>query len=52
VTLKLRHKWRKGDLDLVIWDYTAMLHRALHFNPTSARRPHRAKLAGGEPVAA
>jgi alpha-ketoglutarate-dependent taurine dioxygenase len=46
---RLRHKWRKGDL--VIWDNTGMLHRALHFNPTSARLLHRTTLAGDEPVA-
>jgi AcrR family transcriptional regulator len=46
---RLRHKWRKGDL--VIWDNTGMLHRALHFNPTSVRLLHRTTLAGDEPVA-
>jgi alpha-ketoglutarate-dependent taurine dioxygenase len=44
----LRHKWRKGDL--VIWDNTGMLHRALHFKPTSVRLLHRTTLAGEEPV--
>lgn len=46
----LRHKWRKGDL--VMWDNTGMLHRALPFEPTSVRLMHRTTLAGEEPVAA
>jgi alpha-ketoglutarate-dependent taurine dioxygenase len=46
----LRHKWRKGDL--VMWDNTGMLHRALAFEPTSVRLMHRTTLAGEEPVAA
>jgi alpha-ketoglutarate-dependent taurine dioxygenase len=44
----LRHEWRKGDP--VIWDNTGMLHRALHFKPTSVRLLHRTTLAGDEPV--
>ncbi|MET0728822.1 MAG: TauD/TfdA family dioxygenase [Acidimicrobiales bacterium] len=46
----LRHKWRKGDL--VIWDNTGMLHRALPFQPTSLRRMHRTTLVGEEAVGA
>jgi len=46
----LRHKWRKGDL--VMWDNTGMLHRALAFEPTSIRLMHRTTLMGEEPVAA
>ena len=46
----LRHKWRKGDL--VMWDNTGMLHRALPFEPTSVRLLHRTTLVGEEPVAA
>jgi alpha-ketoglutarate-dependent taurine dioxygenase len=46
----LRHKWRKGDL--VMWDNTGMLHRALPFQPTSVRLMHRTTLVGEEPVAA
>ncbi|MGA9359984.1 MAG: TauD/TfdA family dioxygenase [Mycobacterium sp.] len=46
----LRHKWRKGDL--VMWDNTGMLHRALPFEPTSVRLMHRTTLVGEEPVAA
>ena len=46
----LRHTWRKGDL--VMWDNTGMLHRALPFDPTSIRLMHRTTLRGEEPVAA
>jgi alpha-ketoglutarate-dependent taurine dioxygenase len=45
----LRQTWRKGDL--VIWDNTGMLHRALHFEPSSIRLLHRTTLAGEEAVA-
>jgi alpha-ketoglutarate-dependent taurine dioxygenase len=44
----LRHHWRRGDL--VIWDNTGMLHRALPFEPTSRRLMHRTTLVGVEPV--
>ena len=46
----LRHKWLKGDL--VMWDNTGMLHRALPFEPTSVRPMHRTTLVGEEPVTA
>jgi alpha-ketoglutarate-dependent taurine dioxygenase len=46
----LRHTWRTGDL--VIWDNTGMLHRALPFDPTSVRLMHRTTLVGVEPVSA
>ena len=46
----LRHCWSKGDL--VMWDNTGMLHRALPFEPTSIRLMHRTTLLGEEPVAA
>jgi alpha-ketoglutarate-dependent taurine dioxygenase len=46
----LRHVWHEGDL--VMWDNTGMLHRALPFEPTSRRLLHRTTLAGDEPVAA
>jgi alpha-ketoglutarate-dependent taurine dioxygenase len=46
----LRQKWHKGDL--VIWDNTGMLHRALPFDPTSVRLMHRTTLAGEEGVTA
>jgi alpha-ketoglutarate-dependent taurine dioxygenase len=45
----LRHTWRCGDL--VMWDNTGMLHRALPFEPTSMRLLHRTTLVGEEPVA-
>jgi alpha-ketoglutarate-dependent taurine dioxygenase len=45
----LRHQWRVGDL--VVWDNTGMLHRALPFTPTSPRLMHRTTLVGVEPVA-
>lgn len=46
----LRHQWHIGDL--VMWDNTGMLHRALPFEPSSVRLMHRTTLAGEEPVAA
>jgi alpha-ketoglutarate-dependent taurine dioxygenase len=45
----LRHQWRRGDL--VTWDNTGMLHRALPFEPTSRRLLHRTTLVGEEEVA-
>ncbi len=45
----LRHRWRAGDL--VIWDNTGMLHRALPFAATSRRLMHRTTLVGEEAVA-
>ena len=45
----LRHTWRVGDL--VMWDNTGMLHRALPFEPSSVRLMHRTTLQGEEPVA-
>jgi alpha-ketoglutarate-dependent taurine dioxygenase len=44
----LRHSWRVGDL--VIWDNTGMLHRALPFEPSSVRLMHRTTLQREEPV--
>jgi alpha-ketoglutarate-dependent taurine dioxygenase len=46
----LRHTWRQGDL--VVWDNTGMLHRALPFEPTSRRMLHRTTLVGEELVTA
>jgi alpha-ketoglutarate-dependent taurine dioxygenase len=46
----LRHHWRRGDL--VMWDNTGMLHRALPFEPTSRRLMHRTTLVGEEAVTA
>jgi alpha-ketoglutarate-dependent taurine dioxygenase len=45
----LRHHWRVGDL--VVWDNTGMLHRALPYEPTSRRLMHRTTLVGEEAVA-
>jgi len=45
----LRHTWRVGDL--VLWDNTGMLHRAMPFEPSSVRLMHRTTLQGEEPVA-
>jgi alpha-ketoglutarate-dependent taurine dioxygenase len=45
----LRHTWRVGDL--VVWDNTGMLHRALPFAPSSVRLMHRTTLQGEEEVA-
>ncbi|UGT62011.1 TauD/TfdA dioxygenase family protein [Nocardia asteroides] len=45
----LRHRWRVGDL--VIWDNTGMLHRAVPYAPTSRRLMHRTTLVGEEAVA-
>jgi len=45
----LRHHWQRGDL--VVWDNTGMLHRALPFEPTSLRLMHRTTLVGEEAVA-
>lgn len=45
----LRHTWRRGDL--VVWDNTGMLHRALPYRESSVRLMHRTSLAGEEAVA-
>jgi alpha-ketoglutarate-dependent taurine dioxygenase len=45
----VRHQWRRGDL--VTWDNTGMLHRAMPFEPTSRRLLHRTTLVGEEQVA-
>ncbi|MEU6261336.1 TauD/TfdA family dioxygenase [Streptomyces sp. NPDC047043] len=45
----LRHRWRQGDL--VIWDNTGMLHRALPYGEASSRLMHRTSLLGEEAVA-
>ncbi|WP_327098949.1 TauD/TfdA family dioxygenase [Nocardia vinacea] len=44
-----RHRWRRGDL--VVWDNTGMLHRAVAFEPTSRRLMHRTTVVGVEAVA-
>jgi alpha-ketoglutarate-dependent taurine dioxygenase len=43
-----RHEWAVGDL--VIWDNTGVLHRALPYDPMSARDMHRTTLFGKEAV--
>lgn len=41
------HQWAVGDV--VIWDNTGMLHRALPYDPSSERTMHRTTVAGDEP---
>ena len=43
-----RHEWAVGDL--VIWDNTGVLHRALRYDATSPRDMHRTTLYGKEAV--
>ncbi len=43
-----RHEWEVGDL--VIWDNTGVLHRALPYDATSPRDMHRTTLHGAEVV--
>jgi alpha-ketoglutarate-dependent taurine dioxygenase len=45
----VQHKWRRGDL--VIWDNTGLLHRALPYGETSSRLMHRTSVAGDETIA-
>ena len=45
----LRHHWHPGDL--VIWDNTGLLHRAIPYEQTSPRLMHRTTLVGEEAVA-
>lgn len=45
----LHHTWAVGDL--VVWDNTGMLHRAMPYEPTSRRLMHRTTLVGEEAVA-
>jgi len=44
-----RHQWSVGDL--VIWDNTGTMHRAMPYNPESGRLLTRTKLEGEEPFA-
>lgn len=44
-----RHRWSVGDL--VIWDNTGTMHRAMPYNPDSGRLLTRTKLEGEEPFA-
>lgn len=43
-----RHQWQVGDL--VIWDNTGTMHRALPYAVDSGRLMHRTVLAGEEPL--
>jgi alpha-ketoglutarate-dependent taurine dioxygenase len=45
----VRHHWRRGDL--VIWDNTGLLHRALPYPSDSPRLMHRTTIAGEEAIA-
>ena len=45
----LRHHWHVGDL--VVWDNTGLLHRAMPYEPTSRRLMHRTTLVGEEAIA-
>jgi alpha-ketoglutarate-dependent taurine dioxygenase len=44
-----RHDWQPGDL--VMWDNTGTLHRAMPYDATSGRLLHRTMLQGEEPFA-
>lgn len=43
-----RHEWQRGDL--LIWDNTGTMHRALPYAVDSGRLMHRTVLAGEEPL--
>jgi len=45
-----RHEWRMGDL--VVWDNTGTMHRAVPFDVECGRRLHRVTLEGEEPIKA
>jgi alpha-ketoglutarate-dependent taurine dioxygenase len=44
-----RHEWKLGDL--VMWDNTGTLHRAIPYDAASGRLLHRTMLQGEEPIA-
>jgi alpha-ketoglutarate-dependent taurine dioxygenase len=44
-----RHEWKVGDL--VMWDNTGTLHRAIPYDEASGRLLHRTMLQGEEPIA-
>ena len=44
----VRHHWRRGDL--VVWDNTGLLHRALPYSSDSVRLMHRTTIAGQEAI--
>jgi alpha-ketoglutarate-dependent taurine dioxygenase len=43
------HKWSVGDL--VVWDNTGTMHRAMPYDPNSGRLLNRTKIEGEEPFA-
>ena len=43
------HEWEQDDL--VIWDNTGILHRALPYDHSSERRLHRTTIVGDEELA-
>jgi len=43
-----RHKWQMGDL--VMWDNTGVMHRAMPYPEDSGRRMHRTTLVGEEAI--
>ena len=43
-----QHSWRMGDL--IIWDNTGTLHRAVPYPLDSGRLMHRTTLVGEEPL--
>jgi alpha-ketoglutarate-dependent taurine dioxygenase len=43
------HEWQQGDL--VVWDNTGMLHRALPYDASSQRTLHRTTVHGEEAFA-
>jgi alpha-ketoglutarate-dependent taurine dioxygenase len=45
-----RHDWKVGDI--VMWDNTGTLHRALPYDADSGRLLHRTMLQGEEPISA
>jgi alpha-ketoglutarate-dependent taurine dioxygenase len=46
----LRHDWQEGDL--VIWENTSGLHRAIPYDPDCGRMMHRTSIAGTDSLAA
>jgi alpha-ketoglutarate-dependent taurine dioxygenase len=43
-----RHEWQPGDL--VIWDNTGTMHRALPYDADSGRLMYRTQISGDEPI--
>jgi alpha-ketoglutarate-dependent taurine dioxygenase len=44
----LRHRWSPGDL--LIFDNSGTLHRALPYHPAQPRRIHRSRILGDEAI--